>query len=106
MPPPPSRPPHRLLNGVRCAVQVQLELLDSVISTGTPTVIVLVHGRPASFGEDAGGAVTSKFGERPLYMRAAAVVAAFRPVSRTPPQSAIATACQRSSEPLPMNPPR
>ena len=41
--------------------------------------IVLVHGRPASFGQDHGGSVTSKFGPMPLYLRAAATVAAFRP---------------------------
>jgi len=58
---------------------VQLDLISSVIATGTPTVIVLVHGRPASFGEDEGGAITSKFGRVPLYLQADAVVAAFRP---------------------------
>jgi beta-glucosidase-like glycosyl hydrolase len=58
---------------------VQLDLLDAVVATGTPTVVVLVHGRPASFGEDHGGAVTSKFGATPLYLRASALVAAFRP---------------------------
>ena len=40
---------------------------------------MLVHGRPASFGEDTGGAVTSKFGSVPLYLRADALVAAWRP---------------------------
>ena len=35
---------------------VQLDLLDGVLATGTPTVVVLVHGRPASFGENHGGA--------------------------------------------------
>ena len=58
---------------------VQLDLINEIIATGTPTVIVLVHGRPASFGEDEGGAITSKFGRVPLYMQAGAVVAAFRP---------------------------
>ena len=58
---------------------VQLDLVDAVLGTGTPTVIVLSHGRPASFGEDAGGAVTSKFGTAPMYLRAEALVAAFRP---------------------------
>lgn len=62
---------------------VQLDLLDAVIGTGVPTVVVLVHGRPVSFGEDHGGAVTSKFGSVPLYMRAAAVVAAWRPAQRS-----------------------
>ena len=38
-----------------------------------------IVGRPASFGEDHGGAVTSKFGSVPMYLRAQALVAAFRP---------------------------
>ena len=58
---------------------VQLDLINEVLATGTPTIIVLVHGRPASFGEDTGGAVTSKFGSVPLYLRADALVAAWRP---------------------------
>ena len=58
---------------------VQLDLLDAVLSTGTPTIVVLVHGRPVSFGQDHGGAVTSKFGSLPLYMRMNALVAAWRP---------------------------
>ena len=58
---------------------VQLDLLEAVLDTGTPTVVVLVHGRPASFGDDSGGAVVSKFGEVPLYLRASALVAAWRP---------------------------
>lgn len=58
---------------------VQLDLINAVLATGTPTIIVLVHGRPASFGEDHGGAVTSKFGSVPLYLRADALVAAWRP---------------------------
>ena len=58
---------------------VQLDLLDAIIRTGVPTVVVLVHGRPVSFGQDHGGAVTSKFGRLPLYLQAAAVVSAWRP---------------------------
>ena len=58
---------------------VQLDLLDAIISTGVPTVVVLVHGRSVGFGEDHGGAVTSKFGSVPLYLKAGAVVAAWRP---------------------------
>ena len=58
---------------------VQLDLLEAVLDTGTRTVVVLVHGRPASFGDDSGGAVVSKFGEMPLYLRASALVAAWRP---------------------------
>ena len=58
---------------------VQLDLLHAVIATGKPTIIVLVHGRPAAFGEDHGGAVTSKFGSFPMYLQADALVAAWRP---------------------------
>jgi beta-glucosidase len=28
----------------------QLDLLDAVLATGTPTATVLIHGRPATFG--------------------------------------------------------
>ena len=58
---------------------VQLDLLEAVLATGTPTVVVLVHGRPATFGADSGGAVTSKFGPTPLTSRMGALVAAWRP---------------------------
>jgi beta-xylosidase len=34
---------------------VQLDLLQAVLATGTPTIVVLVHGRPVSFGQDHGG---------------------------------------------------
>ena len=30
-------------------------LLQAVLATGTPTIVVLVHGRPVSFGQDHGG---------------------------------------------------
>ena len=30
----------------------QLELMDRVLATGAPTVVVLIHGRPATFGMD------------------------------------------------------
>lgn len=58
---------------------VQLDLIQAVLATGTPTVVVLVHGRPVSFGEDHGGAVTSKFGTVPMYSKMAGLVAAWRP---------------------------
>lgn len=61
----------------------QLDLLAAVIATGTPTVVVLVHGRPVTFGTDYGGSNTSKFtlggAVAPLNERAAAVIAAWRP---------------------------
>ena len=38
-----------------------------------------MHGRAVSFGQDHGGAVTSKFGRIPLYMQTDALVAAWRP---------------------------
>jgi hypothetical protein len=31
---------------------VQLALLDAVLATGTPTVVILFHGRPVTFGTD------------------------------------------------------
>lgn len=58
---------------------VQLDLLNAVLSTGTPTIVILVHGRAVSFGQDHGGAVTSKFGRVPMYMQMSALVAAWRP---------------------------
>ena len=61
---------------------VQLDLLAAVIATGTPTVLVVNHGRPVTFGSDYGGSQVSKFtvgGALPLDQRAAAVLAAFRP---------------------------
>lgn len=58
---------------------IQLDLLNSVLATGTPTIVILVHGRAVSFGQDHGGAVTSKFGPVPLYMKTNALVAAWRP---------------------------
>jgi beta-xylosidase len=60
---------------------VQLDLLEAVLATGTPTVVVLNHGRPVTFGTDYGGSLVSKFtagGAPPLDKRAAAVLAAFR----------------------------
>ena len=60
---------------------VQLDLLAAVIATGTPTIVVLNHGRPVTFGSDYGGSLVSKFtagGALPLDKRAAAVLAAFR----------------------------
>jgi beta-xylosidase len=60
---------------------VQLDLLEAVIATGTPTIVVLNHGRPVTFGSDYGGSLVSKFtagGALPLDKRAAAVLAAFR----------------------------
>ena len=61
---------------------VQLDLLAAVIATGKPTIVVLNHGRPVTFGSDYGGSSVSKFtagGAQPLDQRAAAVLAAFRP---------------------------
>ena len=58
---------------------VQLDLLDAVLKTGTPTIVILVHGRPATFATDYGGAVTSKFGPTPLTSRMGALIAAWRP---------------------------
>lgn len=60
----------------------QLDLLEAVVATGTPTVLVLNSGRPVTFGADYGGSLVSKFtagGAPPLDKRAAAVLAAFRP---------------------------
>ena len=57
---------------------VQLDLLAAVIATGTPTVLVLNHGRPVTFGADYGGSVVSKFGGPGLDTKASAVLAAFR----------------------------
>ena len=58
---------------------VQLDLVSAVIASGTPVIVVLIHGRPVTFGEDYGGAVTSKFGSVPLTSRMAGLVAAWRP---------------------------
>ena len=59
---------------------VQLALLDAVLSTGTPTVVVVTHGRPFTFGGDYGGSAVSAFAARgALEERAGAVLAAWRP---------------------------
>ena len=61
---------------------VQLALLAACVATGTPVVVVLVHGRPVTWGSDYGGAVVSVFsngGAAPLDARAGAVLAAWRP---------------------------
>ena len=63
---------------------VQLELLSALVGTGVPVVVVVVHGRPFTFGSDYGGSLVSKFtadGLAPLDERAAAVIAAWRPGS-------------------------
>ena len=57
---------------------VQLDLLAAVIATGKPTILVLNHGRPVTFGADYGGSVVSKFGGPGLDTKASAVLAAFR----------------------------
>jgi len=57
---------------------VQLALLAAVLETGTPTVVVVTHGRPFTFGSDYGGAAVSSFSP-PLDERAGAVLAAWRP---------------------------
>lgn len=60
---------------------VQLQLLAAVLATGTPTVVVVTHGRPFTFGAaDYGGSVgVSAFGVPTLDARAGAVLAAWRP---------------------------
>jgi hypothetical protein len=30
----------------------QLQLIDAITQTGTPTIVVLIHGRPATFGAE------------------------------------------------------
>jgi len=58
----------------------QLALLAAVLDTGTPTIVVVVHGRPFTFGTDYGGSAVSAFGGKgALDARAAAVLAAWRP---------------------------
>lgn len=60
---------------------VQLSLLSAIIATGKPTIVVLTHGRPVTFGEDYGGSAVSSFAspDGALNDRAAAVLAAWRP---------------------------
>jgi len=59
---------------------VQLDLLSSIIATGIPTIVVLIHGRPVTFGGDYSGSLTSKFGVGDgLDALAGALVAAWRP---------------------------
>jgi len=60
---------------------VQLALLAAVLAAGRPTVVVLVHGRPVTFGSDYGGAQVGAFGGAggALDARAGAVLAAWRP---------------------------
>eukprot|EP00759_Apiculatamorpha_spiralis_P003137 PhF_6_TR11529/c0_g1_i1/m.18475/K05349/bglX; beta-glucosidase len=58
---------------------VQLQFLQALIDVGKPVIVVLVHGRPVTFGADHGGSVVSMFQGTPLNQRAAAVLAAWRP---------------------------
>ena len=56
---------------------LQLQLLKQLLDTGKPVVVVVLHGRPFSFGSDYGGQnVTSVAG---LEEGAGAVLAAWRP---------------------------
>ena len=56
---------------------LQLQLLKQLLDTGKPVVVVVLHGRPFTFGNDYGGqAVSSVAG---LEERAGAVLAAWRP---------------------------
>ena len=57
---------------------VQLALLAAVLETGTPTAVVVTHGRPFTLGSDYGGSAVSSFSP-PLDERAGAVLAAWRP---------------------------
>lgn len=60
---------------------VQLELLSQVLATGTPTVVVLIHGRPVTVATNSGGTVMSKYDDPvkgSLYSRAHAVITGFR----------------------------
>ena len=36
--------------------------LAAVLATGKPTVVILNHGRPVTFGADYGGSLVSQFG--------------------------------------------
>jgi beta-glucosidase len=58
---------------------VQLDLLEALLDTGKPVVVVVMHGRPFTFGSDYGGSRVSRFQGAPLNKRAAAVLAAWRP---------------------------
>jgi beta-glucosidase-like glycosyl hydrolase len=59
---------------------LQLSLLSQVLDTGRPTIVVVAHGRPFTFGTDYGGqAVSSLDGKGALDARAGAVLAAWRP---------------------------
>jgi beta-glucosidase len=60
---------------------LQLSLLKQVLDTGKPVVVVVMHGRPFTFGRDYGGQAVSSV-DTPsggLDARAGAVVAAWRP---------------------------
>jgi len=59
---------------------VQLALLDALLAAGPPVVVVLLHGRPVTFGGDYGGSAAAA-SAAPLNARAAAVLAAWRPGS-------------------------
>jgi beta-glucosidase-like glycosyl hydrolase len=60
---------------------VQLALLEALVDTGKPVIVILAHGRPVTFGTDYGGSLVSQFtagGKLPLDQRAAAVLATWR----------------------------
>ena len=57
---------------------VQLALLEAVLDTGKPVVVILIHGRPVTFGTDYGGSAVSMFSTGALDKRAGAVLAAWR----------------------------
>ena len=60
---------------------VQLALTAAILDTGVKTILVLVHGRPVTFGTDYGGSAISSFTSPlgALNDRAAAVIASWRP---------------------------